>query len=441
MLDNLVESHALSECGRDFLIANLDPMHDLQLSNLRGWPDVTTTASVNVCIKQSEQISIPTGNVGLWDLVVQMNPCLNELDCYPYSRNNDNFVEQVGAPQKVGMVTIKSYAGAAAGGPYGFGNAPTADFVIGLPAAYSKGKSRLVGLGVEITNTTSELYKQGTCTVYRFPQGDMDSKVRRYKETNTTVSTQQITFQPSSLSTAMLLSGTRQWKAAEGAYIVAAFNDDQNLALPAEYRQPVLYPSTADDISGADNTFPLAIPRPMNGSVDSSAYWTANRWAPINSGGAMLTGLSEQTTLTVTVNAYIELFPTPAEPELVVLAKPSAAYDPLAMTLITKAMESMPVGVPAADNGFGDWFAGLVSTWAPKIGDALSFIPGAGVVGTGAKWLADSYLENYRAPPTPNSRAIMRRPPPKRKGVKQQDKPLKKAAAQKKGGTAQNKRR
>lgn len=319
------------------------------------------------------------------------------------------------------MVTIKSYAGSAAGGPYGMGNTPTADFVVGLPAAYCKGKSRLIGLGTEITNTTSDFYKQGTCTVYRYPQGDMDAKVRRFKAVpNAAVSTQQITFQPSTLATAMLLSGTRQWKAAEGAYIVAAFNDEQNLALPAEYRQPVLYPSTEDDIAGVNNTFPIMLPFTVEGL--EAASWTPNRWAPINTGGCILTGLSEQTTLTVTVNAYVELFPTPAEPELVVLAKPSAAYDPLAMTMITRALESMPVGVPAADNGFGDWFAGLISEFAEPIGDALSIlIPGANYMGKGAKKLADRYLASYVAPPAPMKKPVVQ---PKKRPKQQAKKPV-----------------
>lgn len=408
MLENLVSEGKLSRAGRDFLICNLDPMHDLQLSELRGWPDLTTAASVCVCVKQSLQLTIPTGFTGNWDAVIQMNPVLDKTAVQPFGRANDLFLAATMADALgMGMVTLRSYAGIKANGPYGMGIAPDNDQVIGLPEAYCKGKSRLIGLGVEITNTTADLYRQGTATCYRFPQQDMDSKVRRFAFPGPLVtypfpiSTQQISYQPDTLASAMLLAGTRQWRAAEGAYLVAGFNDEQNLCLPAEYRQPVVYPSSQDDVCGADNLFTIACTTPSGGFTTASS-WQPHRWAPINTGGIIFSGLSEQSTLTVTVNSYVEVFPTPAEPELCVLARPSAEFDPMAFSMVTRALESMPVGVPARDNGFGDWFAGLVSEFAEPIGSALNVIlPGAGAVGLGAKYLANRYL----APPAASLRA------------------------------------
>lgn len=392
----------LTNAGRDFLIANLDPMHDLQLNELRGWPDLTTAASITLCIKQSTQISIPDGSTGLWDCIIQMNPILDLQQVIGWSRVNDMMNSPNAAiHQDLAMVTCKSYAGSAAGGPYRLGDIPTRDDPIPLPQAYCSGNARLIGLGVEVNNTTADLYKQGTVTAYRYPQGDMDAKVRRFvvRASSDTpyyplaASTQAITFQPGAISDAMLLPGTRQWPAAFGGYIVAGFNDEQNLVLPAEYRQPVLYPCSDDDIAGNDNTFILLAPDTVISEHDVEGNWRPHRWAPINTGGMMFTGLSEQSTLTVNVTAFLEIFPTPAQPDLCVLAKPSAEFDPLAMAMVTRALESMPVGVPASDNAFGDWFAGLVSDFAEPVGTALSaLVPGAQFMGAGAKFLADRYL-------------------------------------------------
>lgn len=394
-------------------------MHDLQLGELRGWPDLTTAASISVCVKQSKQIAIPAGDTGNWDCVMQLQPIISECNTTLWDRTDDLFLQpsSPACTQKMALLTIKSYSGAKAGGPYGVTTVPSQDQVIALPPAYTKGKGRLIGVGFEVNNTTAELYKQGTVTVYRMPQMDMDSKTRRVSYSTPLsldkksaapseilgtlgVATQEVTFQPTTLPAAMLLAGTRQWEAKEGCYVVGGFNDTQNLVLPAEYRQPVLYSSISDDVAGSPNTTDICLadnsstPAPPDGLT----YWIPQKWAPINSGGAIFTGLSQQTTLTVTVNLFYEAFPTAAEPEYAVLAKPSAEFDPMAMAMVTRAMESMPVGVRAADNGFGDWFAGLVSDFAPMIGNALNtIIPGAGVLGTGAKFLADRYLASNSA--------------------------------------------
>jgi len=51
-----------------------------------------------------------------------------------------------------------------------------------------------------------------------------------------------------------------------------------------------------------------------------------------------------------------ERFPTPSEPDLVVLAAPSAAFDPCALELYSRCMGKLPVGVPQGMNPLGEWF-------------------------------------------------------------------------------------
>jgi len=69
-------------------------------------------------------------------------------------------------------------------------------------------------------------------------------------------------------------------------------------------------------------------------------------------------------------------------PDLVVLATPSPEYDPKALEAYSIALQDMPVGVPVAENGIGDWFSGVVNkisnvvgNIAPMASKALAMIP------------------------------------------------------------------
>jgi hypothetical protein len=91
--------------------------------------------------------------------------------------------------------------------------------------------------------------------------------------------------------------------------------------------------------------------------------------------GAFFTGLSNQSSLTVTLNCWIEYFPSPIDQSLVVLATPSPRYDLIAQEIYSEALADMPVGVMVKENGLGDWFkdtVAKVSSWAAP---ALSAVP------------------------------------------------------------------
>lgn len=122
-------------------------MHDNQLGNLCGWPDLVSTASVVRCIKQSLPVSMPTGFSGTtWDCHVVAWPWLANLDFNTFTRANN----------------VKAVAGTIAGGHGGvcaFAVQPGASLSlptstqlgkIVLDQEYSKGSGRILGMGVEI---------------------------------------------------------------------------------------------------------------------------------------------------------------------------------------------------------------------------------------------------------------------------------------------------
>ena len=76
---------------------------------------------------------------------------------------------------------------------------------------------------------------------------------------------------------------------------------------------------------------------------------------PFMCSGAYFTGLSAQTSLTVTMRAFVEVFPSPGNP-LVPLAHPSSPYDAKVLQCYSEIMSELHAGYPVRDNAAGDYF-------------------------------------------------------------------------------------
>lgn len=403
ILDRLVANQVLTPHGRDFLIAALDPMHDTQLPNLCGWPDLADQPSVVRVFKTSKTIS-GYDETQPWDCVVRTLPILNASAVHTCNRIQNNIYAQDTANEyPIGPVVITAYEKGQSWSL--FPNTPPATWVMALPDEVASGNGRLIGMGVEVNNVTAEIYKQGTTTVWRTPQqqgrvSNWNSVLPTGNPTPYSVgsfSGRDVSWGPRNEQEAMLLSGSRQWKAADGAYCVVPFMSSDNPIEPAEYIEPMFRLDGGYDTAFlTENTQTVATtllsPGVHPGGVIPKA--ALMKWAPVHSTGMAFTGLSSQSSLTITVNYYYEYFPNASDTSLVTLAKPSASYDPVALELYSEALSALPVGVPAYMNGFGDWFAGIVSKLAPTIGTLLTPLmgPGAAALGLGAKGIADSYL-------------------------------------------------
>jgi hypothetical protein len=108
---------------------------------------------------------------------------------------------------------------------------------------------------------------------------------------------------------------------------------------------------------------------------------------------------------------YIETFPSINDPGILVLATPSAQYDPVALEIFSRALTCMPIGVPLADNFFGDWFTGVVESvtdYLTPVADLFG-LTSVAAISRGASGLAKKYRKEngYVTPPSPMSRPIM----------------------------------
>lgn len=446
----------LTECGRDWLIGCCDPYHDKPL-NICGYPDVNEAASVTQVIKLSTQLSAPSGVSTNWDAHIHQFPWLSGIATGvppPLVAVSDQTVflalqNNAASPSNWGGLTIDSVA---ANLPtYHYGNSTITHPFDTQLKPYLAGEFRLIAMGFEVINTTSELNVQGLVTVYRYPMQDIDSASTIpliALNQGSGPSANQIGF-PSVLKTAappdtsgqaLLLADSRQWKAKDGCYCVGTLNSSE---LPTGSNNVALQLSlnATDPISvdGFDAlTTPvtigtIGIPPTSPTNIISFFGVPQTDLTKFNHFGAYFQGLSNSTTLQVNAIYMVERFPTYLETDLVVLAKPSCRCDDAAIELYSEVIRQMPVGVPQKMNGLGEWFSDAVSAASDFISPVLSAIPHPMAQGAsaGLKGLAGvtkkimgpevapgkTYQSNpmSASKPKPKAKAVAAKPKPKAK--------------------------
>jgi hypothetical protein len=417
ILSKLVDAQALTASGHDFLVAALDPFHDVQLDNLQGWPDVETASSVIRAIKQSMSISVAAGT-GPWDCHIVFFPWLNPIALSTLGRVSTNAYSSV-APgfHGGGLVAFQV--------PTGTALDMTSNPIIGrlyLPDEYSQGTSRIVGAGFEVINTTAQLFRQGMITTYRNSEPTRTNVSRVYYGTTANPAAigvcgnVDMKCQPLTQARAMLIPGTRQWAAEKGCYIVIPFTGSENPPHTVDSTQPSLEFNDEAVCSDKTDATPLGVTFPTNvntvvrfshpgvataASGFSSVQFPPTKIYPLHRPGAILTGLSEQTSLTVNFNVFLETFPTPAENGILVLATPSCPYDPLALEIFSHALTSMPIAVPVDQNWFGEWFMDAITEGTKFLSPLLLAAghPELAALSAGAGFVAQN-IRGYMTPPS-----------------------------------------
>jgi hypothetical protein len=402
---NKLRKHGLTPAGQKWLETALDPFHDLALE-CEGYPDFDATCSIVQGVRVSRNLSAPstTGDTGTWDCHIASTPYNETWPGLLGSHTNGYDYYVTDTPPALfsgefGMVTASSkanadpafqltwpgngqfpetglslsavqYAGLSGVTITADGGAYTAD------RPYTVGRHRVVAAGFEVINTTPPLYRGGLCTVYR---QNANHEMRTANEfsneaaTNPRRTTSAIigAGPPPDVASALNLPGSRQWAASEGAYIPLTLAGDENPFVQAASREIIM----TDDVGPGMST--LDAP-PYIRSIANVGFGTAP-FAPagksvntLHQSGAYFTGLSKNTTLTVSLRVFIERAPTRSEPDLVPLARPSPAADPVAWMVYTESLRLMPPGVILAENFLGGWFKQAVSNVHGMIAPTIS---------------------------------------------------------------------
>lgn len=416
ILQTWVGEKLITQAGKDWLVAAVDPFHDTLLKDLQGWPDLEVSASVVRCIKQTMAISATSGGAAVpgapWDCHLALLPWLSGMPFYASTGRSGNVATFVtggaATPNIGGICAVAQFAsGTAAVWPPVVGTSYLNSLT--LDNSLTSGMGRVIGIGFEVVDTTAELYKQGQCIVYRQSQYPKASSTFTAIGTGTasigTFDGTEVRLPPSTPAQAMLFPGSRQWSSAEGCYIVGAFHSNENPPFAVDYHQPVLAPCTFEEVVGVMPTQQMWFPTPASSGFASNTIGVTTaqpiHMNPIHQSGAIFYGLNPQSSLSITMNVYYESFPSVADTKTLVLATPSAEFDPMALNIYSHAVGLMPVGVMVKENGFGEWFRDVVQ----QIGNVASWIPhpiaqGVASAAKGGVKLMDGFM----APPSPMER-------------------------------------
>lgn len=282
-MHGLCSSRQITDEGCDWLKFALDPFHDLQLDNLRGYPDVNTEPTVIVKVRQAIELSAPAGlpaNTN-WDCHIVLSPIdwakpngnvtnVNTQDAgynvaaqvHPQGKGAGypaGQIEQVGAASgNVNAVTSRLDGLVINSVPAGLPNDGDMTFTPGhcpsVPAGgYSVeninldkyldydttdlGVYRLVYSGFEVVNTTAQIYKQGAVTVYEYghsyenaqatiPFSEVADSTGQSTVVPNSLATNQFRSPPNTIAEAKIMPGAHTWAAQDGCYCTAKFQGD-----------------------------------------------------------------------------------------------------------------------------------------------------------------------------------------------------------------------
>jgi hypothetical protein len=383
VLNSFARAAHINSDAKQWLMNAIDPCHD-RLTKLTGYPDDNQSASVVQRVKQTFTIKAPTNPVGsgLYDVMILNTPLMNVQSLYGMvSQPGSNTTIVNNVLTYTGGNIFNSWGGlmfiaVPSGTPFTFANIFTqvvagTGYVIanGLPVIYSQGASRVVGNAFEACNTTAELTVQGAALVFRQPVQDFEdagvfsicNQGGGSATSYAAVSCLPIPSQPVTQAQAMLLPGSRQWKAKDGCYVVSALNSDRLPPQDLNFTLPLVYQNGSDGsgsgfIGPSTTNAGVSIPgTPVNFYGSNKNFWTN-----FDQSGVIFSGNSVTSTYQVTWVVDVERFPSEQQSDLVVIATPSTVYSPTCIEAYSMIIQDMPVGVPFKENGLGDWFMGAV---------------------------------------------------------------------------------
>lgn len=383
---NPQSSRKLSSLNPDsaaWLTACLDPYHDNQLE-LEGLPDERSAPSVVQMHNQTITLTAPaTAGGGNWDasvLYTGFDSVLFE------NRSKGGLIASggllhiydstnIGVGQPFGALC--AWTGAA-GASWPTGSLNSAETPVGaaLGSCSPYEKCRLIAVGYEIHNTTAEVYKQGSLIVAQLPDAACDHGTVAYCDVRAQDPWLKVDAQSdrgclrASTSTPLqAIPGSQTWPAADGVYVIPrmtqvprAVNELVEPAAAAGFmgRGPV--------IRGTDGL--SATIQPCNytgGAPNTLPIWKSyfpSGFSPVQT---FLTGLSNQTTLTVTFRTVVEYFPD-MDSGLLPLASPSPAYDAKAFALYGGIVARAPYAVPVGQNSAGEYFRKIMAIASKSLG-------------------------------------------------------------------------
>lgn len=359
---------AVSAAGSAWLSSCLNPYSDFQ-QQLVGYPDMNTQPSVVLMYSSQMDVTAPASAAGgNWDCCIYTIPVDSTGGYGVVSTSNECCVYDHASLPSTTIWGLTSCSNAA-GADVSLMSSTAAR--AGLNSRNVTGQfGRVIAKGFEVNNTTAEIYRQGNLTVALVPSCPRKDVTISYIDTNATpwVAASKHCFEmgtmPETLAQVRAIPQSAQWEAAKGVYFVPRMSSPPDLNM--EYRSGLMYTSSTVVYSPAVLSSFSGTPTTASTSVDSFCGVVA-----------YFSGLSNQTTLTVSYRTIVEYFPSPSS-NLISEASPSAAYEPSVLQVYNEVVKQAPYAVPVGQNAAGDFFRkvlGAVRTVAPIASKVLTPFP------------------------------------------------------------------
>lgn len=356
--------------GRKWVTAALDPYHDYQLE-LEGFPDLRSAPSVVLVHKNRFTVTAPASAAGgNWDCMVAYTGTDSDSSTagvvvgdITTGVNYDSTALVAG--RDFGSLIIKTEA---AGADMTLWTGSGGQDRIDSDQAGSV-RGRTIGVGYEVTNTTASMYKQGSVTTAVLPDIASDITSACYVDSTTTL---PLMFPqadwgpryPRYVSELQKIPSSCTWEAADGVYAIPRLAQNvPETTLPYISRR-CHWISNGSSTHGASTVGGISEFRVKGALI--------NGWTPMVS---MFTGLSPETSLTVTFRTIKEYFPATGD-ALLPMASPSPSFDPYVLAMYSEMCEVLPYAVPVTMNPAGEYFRKVLKA-AALAADMLSPMFGA----------------------------------------------------------------
>lgn len=367
----------LSPNGQDWLTVALDPFHDFQRP-VEGLPDQTTQHSFVRCHVQQQTVSAAgegdkirvlfTGFHSPFQMsVVAKSSAETGSQAYPFDLWPIQITKSTSALNPDLTSTDMG----------GFPTTPTQD----IP-------SRLIAIGIEVTDVTQRLYQQGTigcarvsgasdCVTQYIMLEDPDASQALRPMTPTAIRKPCV---PSTRTRCGLIPTYVEWAAYKGLYAVPHLSKPQmptnflvgSFDAPADVDiHPIEFRETdAEAHQHKYVTFPIPPTLPEIAQYKITRGGVDSGFDPL---AIFIEGIDQNAQFRVSVKTYVEYFPECSNATALASSSPSPAYDPTALALYHEVSTRMPAGVPVSLNEKGDWWRMVSATLrnVGKIADRL----------------------------------------------------------------------
>lgn len=412
IIDAALQTGIISQDGYNWLMMATDPYHDTPITHFSGIPDDNEGMSVCMVINDSVQINKPSsfGASSTWNARITVQPTMSTADVMPVSyRPNAAFCSVLTPVGRIASVQIDYSEGVNDFNDFG-------DYIGGsssqlyVPDSQLVGPTKLAGLGVEVIDTTAQIYKQGLISCIDMNQSSVPTAIScAIPSQGTTVpgfsgvfDAYTVRTPPRNLGDMVKYQPIAQWEAKDGAYAVAQLKSVGTYPANTTFGVPLLL--NEDFAAGPNRTLTTQRLTALSSQtpITNLTQLTPVRLcplAPLNTKVIMLTGLSPQASYVVRARWIIEKYPNDFEPQILPMVTPTAALDPHALEIYSRVAQGMAPMVPLAWNSSRKWWKSVLSDIADTISAGLLMIPhplakGAGVTMQAMKPLINSALSS-----------------------------------------------